>query len=265
LPFYPPLQGCNLGIRINDRKFQQFFPLSSQDYSHLMTKSICIQLWQELEPSGLILRPNSSLHWTPLPLCTSDRLQNEIAIKCYNTKGSAMINGCRMFMQVTLILDLQLLLSIHPSIHPSIHHTSKVTFHYRVILQYYGPLFPRPPKTYWALWNHFLRHHIMPLVISISFPWDSISTSRFLPNFFKHRSSHFLYYKTDDQLTLYKLCPGARSRFRAVYDNVPYQCNIEYSSDQVFPVDIGVHISGISIVGDWPIHLPTLTSAATPN
>jgi hypothetical protein len=63
---------------------------------------------------------------------------------------------------------------------------------------------------------------------------------------------------------MYKHRPGSRSRFQAIYTNVPYQCDLPLSHDQFFPVDAAVHSHSISIVGDWPRPSPP-SQDKTPN
>jgi len=42
--------------------FTQFFSTSFLTYGHLVFPSFCVQLWQELEPHGIILRPAENSH-----------------------------------------------------------------------------------------------------------------------------------------------------------------------------------------------------------
>jgi hypothetical protein len=48
-------------------RFLQFFSTSLDTYGHLVFPSYCVQLWQELEPQGITLRPAEHITWTPSP------------------------------------------------------------------------------------------------------------------------------------------------------------------------------------------------------
>jgi hypothetical protein len=76
--------------------FIQFFSLPYSFYGHLAIISYCTQLWRELEPTGLILKPSADHTWTPMPLAPQDILLMEFATTKLNKKGSTMINRCRI-------------------------------------------------------------------------------------------------------------------------------------------------------------------------
>jgi hypothetical protein len=68
------------------------------------------------EPFCLILRPDSTMNWLPSSLGDADTPLMDIATSVYNMKGSAMINHCRLFLQVISLYDLLKydLSGIHP-------------------------------------------------------------------------------------------------------------------------------------------------------
>jgi hypothetical protein len=78
--------------------------------------------------------------------------------------------------------------------------------------------------------------------------WQLTSPYRFNPVYYKHQFSTNLYRIDGNQLTLFKLSTGARSRFRVIYTNVPYICDSSFAPSDFFPVDS----RGLSILGDWP-------------
>jgi len=97
--------------------FEQFFSISYNEYGHLVFPSYCVQIWQEMEPQGIIIRPAEGLTWIPQPLCHQDKVLMDIVVTVYNKKGSACINRCRQYLQVILIIDLVIPHTniIHPS------------------------------------------------------------------------------------------------------------------------------------------------------
>ena len=136
--------------------FQQFFSIPFSEFGHLASRSFCVQVWRELEPDGIILRPFTSSTWIPTPLSQQDKAVMDIATKCYNTKGSSMINWCRQFLNISVI---DLLIPRTKNIHPSFICSEKPPSRISTIL---WPPFPRPPKRYWTLWSHFIRFHVTP-------------------------------------------------------------------------------------------------------
>lgn len=227
--------------------FDQFFSISFGLYSHLVTHSYCVKMWGELEPQGITLRPSFQSTWTPDPLSNSDIALMEIAVKTYSKKGSSIINRCRMFLQVISIDDLLIPNTGH--IHPAyimgtlpLGHTSKITW----------PSFPKPPKSYWNLWNHFIRFHLMPIIQCSSNAMEHHIISRFHPSFYKHRSLISLFRLEEGSLAQYNLQRGAKTRSQATYINVPYICDLSFNFEEFFPVDIHCSDAGISIVGHWP-------------
>jgi len=121
--------------------FDQFFSSSYQKYGHLVSPSYCVQIWQEMEPQGIILQSAEGITWIPHPICFHDKALMDIAVNHYNKKGSACINRCRQFLQVISVLDLLIPYTtvIHPSYiegYPPLSRTSYITW----------PPIPRPPK-----------------------------------------------------------------------------------------------------------------------
>jgi hypothetical protein len=113
---------------------------------------------------------------------------------------------------------------------------------------------PSPsPQKYWTLWNQFLRLYVIPLLNNDIGKWQLKASYRFNPAYYKHRSTPDLYHIDDNHLTLFKLFPGAQSRLRAIYVNVPCICDIPFSAQDFFPIDIHHHSRGMSIIGDWPV------------
>jgi hypothetical protein len=61
--------------------------------------------------------PSDINTWIPHPLFCGDTSMMELATRVYNTRGSSMINRCRIFLQTTSVGNLLLYPSheIHPS------------------------------------------------------------------------------------------------------------------------------------------------------
>ncbi len=198
--------------------FEQFFDTSFQTYSHLASPSFCVQIWGELEDLGLSLRPSSNSTWTPEPLCSSDQPIMRLACKLFSKKGSAKINRCRMFLKIISISDLRTSSGqIHPAYftgHLPLGRVSTITW----------PSLPRPPKSYWGIWNYFLRTHILPLISKSALANEKIIHLRFRPTYYKHTKSWNLYRLESESLAMFKIKTGARSRYRVTYLNVPYDC-----------------------------------------
>jgi hypothetical protein len=68
--------------------FDQFFSISYSQYHHLTTITICIQIWRETEPFGLVLRPAKSKTWLPTPAALNDRPLMELAVSSYESSLS---------------------------------------------------------------------------------------------------------------------------------------------------------------------------------
>jgi len=188
--------------------FDQFFDTSFQTYSHLASPSFCVQIWGELEDLGLSLRPSSNSTWTPEPLCSSDQPIMRLACKLFSKKGSAKINRCRMFLKIISISDLRTSSGqIHPAYftgHLPLGRVSTITW----------PSLPRPPKSYWGIWNYFLRTHILPLISQSALANEKIIHLRFRPTYYKHTKSWNLYRLESESLAMFKIKTGARSRYR---------------------------------------------------
>jgi hypothetical protein len=97
--------------------FINFFMLPFNQYDHLATKSLCKQIWGETEPSGITVRPAPTITWVPCPLSQQDIALMDLATNNYNSKGSTMINKCRIHLQAISMMDLLTydLFCIHPS------------------------------------------------------------------------------------------------------------------------------------------------------
>jgi hypothetical protein len=76
------------------RTVQQLFSIPFSVFGHLTFPTFCVQLWKEIEPYGLLLRPAQMTTWTPQPYISEDQAPMEVATYSYNRKGSAMINWC---------------------------------------------------------------------------------------------------------------------------------------------------------------------------
>jgi hypothetical protein len=48
--------------------FDQFLTMPFDTYGHLATNVLCVQLWRDTEPYGLLAHPASNITWTPTPL-----------------------------------------------------------------------------------------------------------------------------------------------------------------------------------------------------
>jgi hypothetical protein len=108
--------------------FQQCIPSTSttsstlqltvkQNHGHFVSQSLCVQLWSELEPAGIILKPSINSIWIPHPLASGETPLLDIAFRHFDCAQTAMINRCRIFLQVISTFDL--LIFGTDSIHPA--------------------------------------------------------------------------------------------------------------------------------------------------
>jgi len=221
------------------------FDLPYESYGHLVTPSFCVQLWSELEPKGLLLRPSAGTYWTPTLLFKIDQFIMDIVILHYDPTQSAMINKCRIYLHLFSICNLLIMGTdtIHPAYlegHRSSSRKSTITW----------PAIPRPPQRYWALWNDFITRYAVPIIQTTSLPWNTISEYHFHPVFYKHRFSTGLY-TIDDELTRFKLKLPKHHKKQLLYVNVPYKCPLSFNKDDFYSVDTHCHNKGISYLGKW--------------
>jgi hypothetical protein len=177
-------------------------------YSHLASKTFCVQLWRETEPKGLILQPSEDATWTPPLLSNIEKSLMEIATNHFSESHSFMINRCTLYLLVISLNDL--LLFDRPSIHPSYidrcrppSRVSKINW----------LCFPNPPKNYWIVWKRFLFQYAQPLIPQDS-SWYVSSQTSFLFPFYKHISLHNLFKLEDGELTEFKLRASSRQKKR---------------------------------------------------
>ena len=111
------------------------------------------------------------------------------------------------------------------------------------------PSITKPPKHYWSLWSHFTYKVLTPILERTQVQWEECTSYRFTPGFYKYKNSFNLYQLVNDTLSEFHLMRGARSRFQASYNHVPYQCRVSINEDEFFPVDVQYTKKGISIVG----------------
>ncbi len=168
--------------------YSHFFTIPFAIYGHLATQSMAVQIWQEMSPYGIQLRPADGITWLPTPLKSTDPSLMEIAVRMYNKKGSAIINRCRIYLQLVSLYDLLLFHKV--AFHPDYIQGECPRSRSSPIL---WPPYPRPPKRYWNLWGHFLFHHLTPLLADVSPTWHHNIVLRQSPTFFKHPSSPHLY------------------------------------------------------------------------
>jgi len=125
----------------------------------------------------------------------------EIAVKCFNKKGSKMINWCRLFLQIISVYDL--LIYKTDRLHPTyIKGEIPISRHSTIA----WPAYPRPPKNYWKLWHSFIHFHIEPYVQKLPLQWNSHAALRFSSSFFKHWYSHHPISNHLHQCSLQKWC-----------------------------------------------------------
>jgi len=213
--------------------FSQFFSLPFDDYGHLPSIASCVQLWSEIQPNGLILQPLCSHSWTPAPLGNGEIAIMQIAVAHYNKKGSAIINKCRPFLQVFSLYDL--LIYNSNIIHPSYMRGELVPSRTSIIS---WPSITKPPKHYWSLWSHFTYKVLTPILERTQVQWGECTSYRFTPSFYKYKNSFHLYQLVDNTLSEFHLMRGARSRFQASYNHVPYQCRVSFNEDEFVPDDV---------------------------
>lgn len=60
--------------------FTQFFSLPFNQYGHLPSIATCFQLWNDLEPDGIIIKPSNNCVWTPEPICPGDESLTDIVV-----------------------------------------------------------------------------------------------------------------------------------------------------------------------------------------
>jgi hypothetical protein len=113
------------------------------------------------------------------------------------------------------------------------------------------PIIPRPPRSYWGLWSHFLCVHVLPLISRSTLATEKFLHSRFRPTYFKHTKNWHLYKLDSGFLAMFKLRRGAGSRYRATYLNNLYECDLSFNHDKFYPVDVHHRDLGISIVSGW--------------
>lgn len=164
--------------------YSHFFTLDFSTYGHLATRSMAVQIWQEISPHGIQIHLADGITWSPIPMNSNEPSLMEIAVQVYNKKGSAIINRCRIYLQVVSICDL--LLFDQVAFHPDYIRGERPRSRSSPIL---WPNYPRPPKRYWSLWGHFLRHHLTPRLANITTMWHLNAVLRQSPTFFKHPSS----------------------------------------------------------------------------
>jgi hypothetical protein len=224
----------------------QFLSESFQTYGHLSTITFLVQIWKETEPFGLTLRPAPNATWIPPPLFSGNKAIIDLATKAYNTRGSLMINRCRIYLQIISIGDLLLfnLNSIHPSYIEGVIPPSRKSL---LLWLDVG----RPPKHYWQLWSAFLQSHIIPFITNLHIHWPANPPFRLTPIHFKHSQSRHLYRWEDSAITRFPMSASSRSNGSATYSNIPYMCDITFSPSQFCPVDTHYTTQGIRIVGSF--------------
>lgn len=152
-----------------------------------------------------------------------------------------------MYLNRISICDLLLLdnSAIHPSYlsgHRPPSRISSITW----------PPIPNPPKKYWGLWGHFNRYIITPLISRMK-KYQGLSSSalRFRLSFYKHHHSpHHYHLSEDGALTQFRISTNLKSRRKAVYPNVPYICEYQYSSDLFKPVDVFLSSKGYQVISN---------------
>jgi len=239
--------------------FQQFLSTPYHQFGHLATISMVAQIWRETEPLGIHLKPPSNATWIPDPLHPCDLSIMDLATSIYDKKGSTIINRCRIYLQIISICDL--LLFDSTSIHPDFLNGNRPPSRTSNIL---WPNFPRPPSKFWQLWGHFINHHVLPRVQQIPTNWFVRVNLRHHTPYFKHNMSPHLYLLNDGELMTFKLNKSPRSRLKATYITVPYQCELSFNQSDFIPVDIHVNNRGISVLGKFPtFHQDTSTSSSS--
>jgi len=160
--------------------------------------SFCIQLWHETEPFGLHLQLAPEATCIPTLIASNDIALMDLAVQQYNTKGSYMINRCRIYLRVFSIYELALAhdLTIHPSY---LDGTPPPTRSSHIIWPNYLHL----PTKYWSLWGHFLYKHIQPLMAHMKNFRDADTQLHFTLPFFRHKSSTHLYHYYGETITKY--------------------------------------------------------------
>jgi len=224
--------------QIETGSFMQFFSLPYKTHTHMITTSFVKQLWYELEPYGLYLKPAQNATWVPTPLDNDDISLIDIATQIYNAKGSAIINRCRLYLQFISTYDLLLFHSteIHPAYLTGCRPPSRRSPMLWPTIPPPPPPHP-PPQKNWGLWGHFLRYHVFPKISNTKHFWGRVTAIRMLPSFFKHRHTPHLYYLQGNDLTMFKLAHRQQCHSPTLYTNVPYDCNYTFNNQDFFPVE----------------------------
>jgi hypothetical protein len=137
---------------------------------------------------------------------------------------------------------------------------------------YYSPGFLRRETPSFLSFLHIMAWLSSPskeiLVIMGTLPttWrPSASTTYHIPSnwfvevnlrhhtsYFKHNNSPHIYHLNNGELTLFKINKSPKTRLKAAYLNVPYQCELRFNETDFIPVDIHVNDWGISILENFP-------------
>jgi hypothetical protein len=168
--------------------FGQFLSESYHSYGHLGSLTLGTQIWRETEPLGITLRATPSATWTPSAVGVGDIPIMELAIQVYNSRGTIMINRCRLYLNVISIYDL--LVYGGSKIHPSFLQREYPPSRHSTIS---WPSYPCPPKSYWQLWSHIIHCHVTPYCKSQSIQWFPKISATYVNIFFRHHSNFKLY------------------------------------------------------------------------
>jgi hypothetical protein len=218
--------------------FGQFLAQSYESYGFLATLTLGTQIWQETEPNGIRLQAAPSAIWTPSPQGVHDLPIIELAKQVYNKKGVIMINRCRLYLNIISIYDLYLYDGsiIHPSYLKQEYPPSRLpTAHW--------PAYPKPPKSYWVLWAHFLHGPVSTYRNTHTFQWNTASSPNYKTIFFRHRSSLKLYRILGNDVSEFSIRRVHRNK--VYYTNVPYHSDMSHNDDGFYSVEVTFTTTGI--------------------
>jgi len=221
--------------------FQQFLSQSFNKYGKFAALTLGTQMWKETEPFGLQLCAAPEAMWTHQPQGTGDIPIIDLAIQVYNQKGANMINRCRFYLNLISIYDLYVYDGSR--IHPSYIHREYPPS--RIPLAQW-PSYPKPPKHYWILWNHFLHFHVPAYRSSIQFQWNTLSQPNYANIFFRHRQRLSIFRVVAEDVSEYNLL-GTRQN-KVFYESVPCLTSISPTDPDLYPVEIYTTLRGFQYI-----------------
>jgi hypothetical protein len=157
-------------------EFIQFFTLPFCWYGHPPSILLGVKIRGNPEPKGLMLQSHPSMSWIPSSQGAYDVPIMKLATNVHNSKGSAMINSCHLYLNLLSIYDLLLYqkFTIHPSFPLGEYPPSQVPLLW--------PAYPKPTKTFW----NYLHCYVNPYISTRCLQWSSSVTPKYKVEHFWH-------------------------------------------------------------------------------